>query len=99
MDDSIEIHDHLTGRVERIVPQRDTGGHGGGDEGMMAAFVRALRDPGAARGLGSMTTAREALESHLMAFAAEEARQRGSTVDMAEFRRRAEAQRAMGAAG
>jgi predicted dehydrogenase len=90
MDDSIEIHDHLTGRVERIAPRRDVGGHGGGDEGMMAAFVRALRDPTTARGTRSTTTAREALESHLMAFAAEEARLNGTVVSMDDFRRRAE---------
>jgi len=83
--DSIEIHDHLTGRVERIDPQAGSSGHGGGDEGVMAAFVKALRDPGAA-----LTAARESLESHLMAFAAEEARVRGSIVRLDDFRRRAE---------
>ncbi len=88
--DSIEIHDHLSGRVERIVPQRDVGGHGGGDEGVMAAFVQALREPGAARGTRSTTTAREALESHLMAFAAEEARVSGAVVSMDAFRHQAE---------
>ncbi len=83
--DVIEIHDHLTGRVECIDPQRGTSGHGGGDEGIMAAFVNALRDPNTA-----MTTARESLESHLMAFAAEEARVDGSIVSMDSFRRQAE---------
>jgi hypothetical protein len=38
-----------------------------------------------------LTTARESLESHLMAFAAEESRLNNAVVDMAEFRRRAEA--------
>ena len=89
--DSIEIHDHLTGRVEQIDPRLKAGqhtlaaGHGGGDAGVMAAFVKALRDPGAA-----MTTARESLESHLMAFAAEEARVNGSIVYIDDFRHRAE---------
>ena len=89
LGDSIEIHDHLTGRVERIVPRGlkgDAGGHGGGDEGVIAGFVRAVRDPSCA-----LTTARESLESHLMAFATEQARVNGTIVYMDEFRRRAEA--------
>ncbi len=81
--DSIEIHDHLSSHVEKITPDRGDTGHGGGDEGIMDAFVQALRDPSTA-----MTTARESLESHLMAFAAEEARVNGSIIDMDEFRRR-----------
>ncbi len=83
--DAIEIHDHLTGRVERVDPTAGTSGHGGGDEGIMAAFVTALHDPGAA-----MTTARESLESHLLAFAAEEARVDGTIIDMGEYRRQSE---------
>jgi hypothetical protein len=51
----------------------------------MSAFVRAVRDPGFVP-----TTARECLESHLMAFAAEEARLKASVVDMATFRQWAE---------
>jgi hypothetical protein len=81
----IEIHDHLTGEIERISPDVGTSGHGGGDEGLMAAFVEAVRDPATA-----LTTARESLESHLMAFAAEEARIDGSVVGMDDFRLRAE---------
>lgn len=90
---SIEIHDHLTGRVEEIEPSAgasfgDLGGHGGGDAGLMAAFIGALRaEPG---GAGGLTTSRESLESHLMAFAAEEARVEGGVVSMDEFRQRAE---------
>jgi predicted dehydrogenase len=83
--DAIEIHDHLTGRVERVDPTAGTSGHGGGDEGIMAAFVTALHDPGAA-----MTTARKSLESHLLAFAAEEARVDGTIIDMGEYRRQSE---------
>jgi hypothetical protein len=59
-------------------------GYGGGDERLMAAFVRALRDRTQA-----LTTARESLESHLMAFAAEEARVEGRVVDMDSYRQRA----------
>ena len=91
--DDIEIHDHLTGRVEEIDPSieraaADLSGHGGGDAGLMAVFVRALR-PELGTG-GRPTTGRESLESHLMAFAAEEARVEGGVVSMDEFRQRAE---------
>ncbi len=91
--DSIEIHDHLTGRVEE--PELSSGGmevdlsgHGGGDAGLMAAFVQALRPE--MGGIEGLTTSRQSLESHLMAFAAEDARVEGSIVSMNEFRRRAE---------
>lgn len=82
--DLIEIHDHLTDEVEKIEVKGDSG-HGGGDEGIMRNFVRAMRGETEA-----LTTARESLESHLMAFAADEARLNGTVVDMAEFRQRAE---------
>ena len=85
LGDSLEIHDHLSGRVERIDPLAQASGHGGGDAGLMAAFVQTLRGRGS-----SLTTARESLESHLMAFAAEEARVQESIVRMDEFRQRAE---------
>jgi hypothetical protein len=84
--DAIEIHDHLTGCIERIDPQAGASGHGGGDVGVMSAFVKALHDPGTA-----LTTARQSLESHLMAFAAEKARLDGSIVYMDDFSRQAEA--------
>ncbi len=84
----IEVHDHLTGEVEvhDLVEGPFGGtGHGGGDQGLMEAFVAAVRDPETA-----MTTAREALESHLMAFAADQARLEHEIIDMAEYRREAE---------
>ncbi len=87
-DQEIQIHDHLTGRVEVIRPTvgpAGATGHGGGDVGLMAAFVRAVRDPSYA-----LTTARESLESHLMAFAAEQARVEGNVIEMDEFRRLAD---------
>jgi predicted dehydrogenase len=96
-DQEIQIHDHLTGKVETIRPAvgpTRAGGHGGGDAGVMAGFVRAVRDPTPVppREEGNilssaLTTARESLESHLMAFAAEEARVNGTIVSMDEFRR------------
>ena len=86
----IRIHDHLTGKVEVIrlaVGAIGATGHGGADAQLMAGFVRAVHDHAAA-----LTPARDSLESHLLAFAAEEARVSGTIVDMAGFRRRADAQ-------
>jgi predicted dehydrogenase len=79
----IEVHAHRGGRLRRIeLPNSiEGGGHGGGDSGFMKAFVSAL--DGSPQ--ESLTDARSALESHLMAFAAEEARLSGQVVKMAEF--------------
>jgi len=79
----ITLHDHLTGAVEEI-PLREPGdgGHGGGDGGLMHAFAQAVRDPQAP----VLTTARTSLESHLLAFAAEQSRLTGAVVDMAAYR-------------
>ena len=49
----------------------------------MAGFVRALRDNENTAGL---TTARTSLESHLMAFAAEDARLGKKVVSMEDYR-------------
>jgi hypothetical protein len=48
----------------------------------MAAFVRTLRGGEQA----PLTNARASLESHLMAFAAEEARLNGAVIDMDAYR-------------
>ncbi|RIK47442.1 MAG: gfo/Idh/MocA family oxidoreductase [Chloroflexi bacterium] len=82
----ITVHDHATGAVEQVPIPQPQGGHGGGDHGLMSDFLRVLR--GEAEPL---TSARASLESHLLAFAAEEARLAGTVVDMAAFRARAEA--------
>lgn len=81
----ITIHHH-GGRVEQVPIPEALSGHGGGDEGIMADFMRVLR--GEAEPL---TSARVSLESHLLAFAAEEARTQGTMIQMSEFRARAEA--------
>jgi predicted dehydrogenase len=84
----IEIHDHLTGKVEIIHPtvgQLRDSGHGGGDAGLMSAFVQAVRGQ-----IPAQTTAHESLVSHLLAFAAEQARLEGRVVDMDAFRHQSE---------
>ena len=85
----LTLHDFRT-MGERAIPiSTPEGGHGGGDDGLMKAFVQALRgDAGALS-----TSARESLESHLMAFAAEESRlEGGKLIDMRAYRARIEAE-------
>jgi len=85
-DSEIQIHDHLTGKAEIIRPEPGRAGHSGGDEGVMRAFVRALRQGKSE----PLTSARVSLESHLTAFAAEKARVEGAIVDMDAYRRQIE---------
>ena len=82
--DRIEIHDHRSGRktIHDTRPAGDSG-HGGGDAGLMAAFVRALQS---GTETDTMTTGRNSLESHLMAFAAEDARLNQKVVKMDDYR-------------
>jgi predicted dehydrogenase len=85
----LTLHDFRT-MQERAVPiGKAQGGHGGGDAGLMLSFVRALQGEGDAL----RTSARDSLESHLMAFAAEESRlEGGKLVDMGAYRARIEAE-------
>ena len=79
----IRHYDFLTGE-ETLIDTRAgeaslLGGHGGGDGGLMNAFVTAVadNDPGKI-----LTGADETLESHLMVFAAEKARRERRVVDL-----------------
>ncbi|MBI5669670.1 MAG: Gfo/Idh/MocA family oxidoreductase [Chloroflexi bacterium] len=82
MQNEIKIHDHLSGKTEVIEWFGGMDGHGGGDHKLMAAFLKTLRDGTHA----PLTDARASLESHLLAFAAEEARLTGCVVDMDAYR-------------
>jgi predicted dehydrogenase len=83
----ISIHDHLTGEIEHVpIIERDNSGHGGGDFGIVRSFLNAVQG----RPDDSVTTARESLESHLLAFAAEEARLNHSIIYMPDYRARVE---------
>ena len=80
----IEVHDHTTGDVDRYQFPSEvdrTSGHGGGDYGVMRRFVEAMRGQ-----KPPLTGANDSLESHLMAFAAEDARLGNTTVNMENFR-------------
>ncbi|MDX1612818.1 MAG: Gfo/Idh/MocA family oxidoreductase [Candidatus Promineifilaceae bacterium] len=80
------LHDKRTGKSKLLLEQPftlDEDGHGGGDEGLMRSFISLLQDSGQP----SMTTdAAGALESHLMAFAADRSRLEGRVVRMEELR-------------
>ncbi|QIP30179.1 Gfo/Idh/MocA family oxidoreductase [Deinococcus radiodurans] len=68
----LELHDFASGQVERWhVPV--TGNHGGGDAGLVAAWLRFLRGEAPVP-----TPLAESLDSHRLAFAAERARLRGT---------------------
>ena len=67
-------------------------GHGGGDERLFDDVIRSFRDGGEA----PLTPIADSVESHLLAWAAEDARLNGRVVDMDDFRRQvAEKARAM----
>ena len=80
---TIRITDFLTDETRTVdTAKTDSsimGGHGGGDYGLMAAFIKAVanNDPS-----GLLSGPDETLESHLMVFAAEEARREHRVVDL-----------------
>lgn len=85
-DRRIELHDKRTGKRQVLLKESfslDEDGHGGGDEGLMNNFVALLQGKDHP---GVTTDAAGALESHLMAFAADRARMEGRVVEMAELR-------------
>ncbi|WP_226900489.1 Gfo/Idh/MocA family protein [Nonomuraea phyllanthi] len=80
----LTVHDFVTGRSETVDtrPGGDAtarGGHGGGDEGLVEAFLAAVatRD-----GSSILSSPGESLHSHLVAWAAERSRLRGETVTL-----------------
>lgn len=80
----IIVYDHGGGEEIIEIPEASSG-HGGGDWGTFGAFLRVLRGEEQ-----PLTDVRASLESHLLAFAAEEARLSREVIDMHEFRARAE---------
>ncbi|KAJ7368177.1 streptomycin biosynthesis protein StrI [Mycena albidolilacea] len=77
-------HDFRTGARTTSVPTDEGGGHGGGDLGLIRAFVEAVRT-GRQDALG--TTLAEVVKSHMTVFAAETSRREGRVVDCGEFER------------
>jgi predicted dehydrogenase len=77
----LRLEEHRTGRTETLQPGGTRGGHGGGDLGIMRAFVEGLRGDGRQ----ALTSAAESLDSHLLAFAAEEARVSQRVVETSDY--------------
>jgi predicted dehydrogenase len=72
--------DFLTGTKRTIELNQSDQGHGGGDHGIMKDFVRSIKAK-----TDSKTSAKQSLQSHLMAFAAEESRLTHKVVNMNSF--------------
>jgi len=76
----IQVDEHRSDRRTRYNTSAAAGsGHGGGDFELMAAFIESLRSGSATV---ARTTAEQALESHLLAFAAEQARLEGGVISL-----------------
>jgi hypothetical protein len=70
-------------REERIKPSGMLGSHGGGDRLIMEGFVDAIRSKGA---VPMLTSVEMSLDSHLLAFAAEQSRvENGMVIQLREF--------------
>ncbi|WP_246842869.1 Gfo/Idh/MocA family protein [Allokutzneria sp. NRRL B-24872] len=81
--ETITVHDFLTG-PEVVTPTYSGGataddGHGGGDQGLVNAFIEAVRtgDPNLI-----LTNGRDSLRSHRLVWAAEDARRTGTVVNL-----------------
>jgi predicted dehydrogenase len=87
--EKIIFYDHFTGKEKLIYKKkltRESGEHGVGDFELIDTFIESLINK---EKLQPLTNAKDALESHLMAFAANESRLAGRIIDMTEFRRNA----------
>ncbi len=86
---TIKIYDHLTGKEEFILRTKmdfePESGHGGGDRLLIKSFIESIREKSPVEPL---TSAQESLESHMMAFAAEESRKKNLVINLDEFKSR-----------
>lgn len=78
----IEVSDFLTETTETIHLRPSVYSHGGGDYNIMHDFVRNVSS-GAAT--DNLTSARESVHSHILAFAAEKSRLEATTVDVSRY--------------
>jgi hypothetical protein len=69
------------GEEQHIKLNNIVGGHSGGDAGLMKYYTRHLKD----KVVEGLTSAEVSLLSHIMAFAAEQSRLTGETIDLYEF--------------
>lgn len=80
---TIEIRDFLTGNKDFVTVKTNASGHSGSDEAFMRGFLRTVETDGAFE----LSSARQSIESHLIALAAEESRTSGKTVLLSDFRK------------
>jgi len=81
LDSHITVTDHATGKNNNINFRIGPTGHGG-DHGLMGTLVKILREETA-----SLVTAHQVINSHLLAFAAEESRLSQQVIDFPTFQR------------
>ncbi|MHA1967419.1 MAG: Gfo/Idh/MocA family protein [Candidatus Hodarchaeales archaeon] len=83
----LRLYNHIDGTKEIILNEKmdiDPGsGHGGGDVGIIRSFIKSIHDKSEDNDI--MTSAQASLESHLMAFAADESRLNNKLVEMKKF--------------
>ncbi|MFA5865876.1 MAG: Gfo/Idh/MocA family oxidoreductase [Phycisphaerae bacterium] len=77
----IRIRDFLTDKLEQLTPEWIDSGHMGGDIILIDQFIESVENPS----VSHLSSARESLESHLLAFAAEKARIECRYIHMEEF--------------
>ncbi len=78
LEQRLDVSDHKTGAVRTVKYPLSFAPHGGGDFRLFAGFLAAVR--GEAE---PVTSARESLQSHLMAFAADRAQREGVVMEFA----------------
>ena len=78
----IKLLDAYTGKEKLIHKANILTGHGGGDDKLMAFFIKNARE----KNQESLSEGSEALESHLMAFASDISRIEDRVVEMKELR-------------
>ena len=84
-DSPIELYDFET-KEKSLIPMSGkdgiTGGHGGGDRGIISALYDYLVGTYTGKSISGI---RESSNNHLIVFAAEESRKNGTVVDLSEF--------------
>ncbi|MHA1418549.1 MAG: Gfo/Idh/MocA family oxidoreductase [Candidatus Heimdallarchaeaceae archaeon] len=80
--ENIKLFDAHSGKETLIYQAGIISGHGGGDDRLMSAFILSVKT----QTKESLSEAREALESHLMAFASDISRLEERVVEMKELR-------------
>lgn len=80
LENQLDVH-YFTGKKEVIYPETVAGGHMGADTSIMQDFIDSVRQDNR----NTLTSARISAISHLIAFAAEESRVTGLTVNLKEY--------------